>query len=309
LTAAAAAALTVGIPTFERRETVRRRVADLIAAGVPERAEVLVVDDASGDGTHAALEPLCADTPVRLLRNDSNRGYAGNLLRLFGECRTPYLLVGSDDDVVLGEGLAPLARLLEQRAPAFVSTRFRLGETLYRGGRGNRPIEPGELLAASSHAPGLVYRVDACGAALDKVGARLESGCAAAHAYPQTLILASLLLDRQRCLWWDRAAVEGEAEQQPTGIRDAAGSPYYHLAPRWAQVKGLLDFLAAEGPSAADPEAARAIAAEVEDGLFWRLRAAIEHERPELLAAFDRRAARFYAGRWRWDSLRRRLRR
>lgn len=308
MNAIAAPTLTVGIPTFERRETVCRRVAELIAERAPEQADILVIDDASQDGTDAALARLCADTPVRLLRNDSNLGYAGNVLRLFDECRTPYLLVASDDDAVLTASLAPLAQLLSERSPAFVSTQFRYGERLYRGRRNGGPIEPSELLAASSHAPGLVYRVEDCREAVAKVRARLQSGGAAAHVYPQVMILACLLLGGKRCLWWDRCTVDGGAEQQPTGIRDGAGVPYYHLAPRWAQVKDLLDFLAAERPSAANPEAATPMASEVEDGLFWRLRSAIEHERPDLLAAFDRRAARFYAGRWRWDSLVKRFR-
>jgi glycosyltransferase involved in cell wall biosynthesis len=300
--------LTVGIPTFERREIACRRVAGLIAAGVPERVEVLVIDDASGDGTHAALERLCAGTGVRLLRNESNLGYAGNVLRLFGECRTPYLLVASDDDAVLGECLAPLARLLEERSPAFVSTEFRFGEQLYRGRRRAGPIEPTELLAASSHAPGLVYGVEECREAVAAVGARLAAGSAAAHVYPQVMILAHLLLGGQRCLWWDRCAVQGEeGPGAPTGIRDDGGAPYYDLAPRWQQVKDLLDFLAEEQPSAADPEAAAQMTAKVEEGLFWRLRSGIEQERPELLAAFDRSAARFYAGRWLRGSLRRLL--
>jgi glycosyltransferase involved in cell wall biosynthesis len=302
--------LTVGIPTFNRREIVCRRVAGLIAEGALKQVEVVVIDDASPDGTHAALADLCANTPIRVLRNESNLGYAGNVLRLFGECHTPYLLVASDDDAVLVECLAPLARLLEERSPAFVSTEFRFGDRLYRGGHGAGPIEPAELLAASSHAPGLVYGVEECREAVAEVGTRLASGSAAAHVYPQAMILAHLLLGGQRCLWWDRCAVEGaEGPGEPTGIRDAAGSPYYDLAPRWEQVKDLLDFLAERRPSATRPEAAAQMAAKVEEGLFWRLRAGIEHERPDLLAPFDRSAARFYAGRWRWDSLLRRLRR
>lgn len=302
--------LTVGIPTFERREIVCRRLTGLIAAGVPERVEVLVVDDASGDGTAAALESLCAGSGVRLLRNESNLGYAGNVLRLFEECSTPYLLVASDDDAVLGECLESLARLLEESSPAFVSTEFRLGKQLYRGGRGARPIEPAELLAASSHAPGLVYRVEECREAVAAVGARLAAGSAAAHVYPQVMILAHLLLGGRSCLWWDRCAVEGaEGPGEPTGIVDGGGAPYYNLAPRWEQVKDLLEFIAEERPSAARPEAATPMAAKIEEGLFWRLRAGIEHERPDLLAPFDRSAARFYAGRWRLETLRRRARR
>lgn len=302
--------LTVGIPTFERREIVCRRVADLIAAGVPGQVELLIVDDASGDGTLQSLAELCHGSGIRLLGNESNLGYAGNVLRLLAECRTPYLLIASDDDAVADDCLAPLEQLLEERSPAFVSTEFRLGERLYRGGRGERPIEPAELLAASSHAPGLVYDVEQCRDAVEVVARRLVGDGAAARVYPQVMILARLLLEGRHCLWWDHCAVAvGAGPGEPTGIRDAVGAPYYHLAARWEQVKDLLDFLAEERRSGADPEAAATMAAEVEEGLFWRLRSGIEHERPDLLAAFDRRAARFYAGRWRWDSLLRRLRR
>lgn len=302
--------LTVGIPTYERREIVTRRLGEAIAAGVPEQAELLAIDDASRDGTSEALAELCAGGGARLLRNESNRGYAGNLLRLFEECRTPYLMVVADDDIVVAEALPPLRRLLERRAPAFVSTEFRLGGELYRGGRGGCPIEPGELLAAASHAPGLVYRVEDCREAVATLGERLGAGGAAAAVYPQALILARLLLAGRSCLWWKGCPVRGEAGPgAPTGIRDAAGSPYYHLTPRWEQVKDLLDFLAEQGELAGAPDVAAAMAAEVKRSLFWRLRSGLEYERPELLAAFDRSAARFYAGRWRFDNLWARARR
>jgi glycosyltransferase involved in cell wall biosynthesis len=301
--------LTVGIPTFNRREIVCRRVAGLIAENAPEQVEIVVIDDASPDGTHAALADLCAGTPIRVLRNESNLGYAGNVLRLFEQCRTPYLLIASDDDVVRTDCLAPLTQLLGERSPAFVSTQFCFGDELYRGGPPQGQIEPEELLAASSHAPGLVYGVPDCReVALGDVSERLRSGSAAAHVYPQVLILARLLIAEKRCLWWDRCAVEG-GPRAPTGIKDGEGSPYYHLAPRWMQVKDLLDFLGEAGSSAANPEVAAKMTAKVEEGLFWRLRSAIEYERPELLAPFDRSAARFYAGRWLWGSLLRRLRR
>jgi hypothetical protein len=213
-------------------------------------------------------------------------------------------MIASDDDDVRTDRLAPLKQLLGERQPAFVSTQFRFGKELYRGGPSLGQIEPEELLAASSHAPGLVYGVEECREAVAEVGARLAGYNAAAHVYPQVLILARLLIAGKRCLWWDRCAVEG-GPQAPTGIKDGEGSPYYHLAPRWEQVKDLLDFLGEAGSSAANPEVAAQMAAKVEEGLFWRLRSAIAYERPELVAPFDRSAARFYAGRWRLDRLRR----
>lgn len=301
--------LTIGIPTYNRREIVQRNVAALIEDGAAEQAEILVIDDASPDETYAALAELCEGTPVRVLGNESNLGYAGNLLRLFAECKTPYLLVASDDDVVVAESLAPLAQMLAERSPAFVSTQFWFGKRLYRGRHspsGDDCIGPEQLFAASGHAPGLAYEVSECRElAVPVVGEKLRAGSAAASVYPQVLVLARLLLAGRPCLWWDRRVVEGGAEA-PTGLRED-GSPYHHLAPRWRQLGDLLDFLGEQLRSGADPIATAAMRAKVEERAFWTLRSAIERERPELLDPFDRRAARFYAGRWRWDRLRRRL--
>ncbi len=71
--------ITVVAPTYQRVDRLRRLVAGLEAQTLArDRFEVVLVDDASGDGTPAVLADLAARSPLqlRVLRRDENGGPA-----------------------------------------------------------------------------------------------------------------------------------------------------------------------------------------------------------------------------------------
>lgn len=123
--------LSVVIPAFNEERGIAATVSR-IAAWLAEHGhdgEVLVVDNASTDGTVAALEPLLDGERVRLLRNDRNRGKGFSLRRGMLEARGELILHCDADcavclpslpvllalvehaDVVIGSRLAPGARI------------------------------------------------------------------------------------------------------------------------------------------------------------------------------------------------------
>src|SRR5882762_5111087 len=118
--------LTVAIPTYNRRPFITALVEEL--AGAP--VDTLVIDDASSDGTSDALSQLPG---VTLCRNPLNLGFAPTFLRLFEEVTTPYLLLMSDDDLLVIENLEPLQQFVSEREPAFVSTQYFRDGKLWRG--------------------------------------------------------------------------------------------------------------------------------------------------------------------------------
>ncbi len=286
--------LTIGIPTFNRGDVASQRIADLAASGATRAVEVIVIDDASTDGTYDSLVEAAGDSGVKVFRNPDRVGYARNFMRLFAECQTEYLLVTSDDDVVLPDRLPGLLALLADRAPLFVSTQFYLGGRLWRGRRTVSQIAPQDFFAASAHAPGLVYGVAAARQlGMPAVRARIEASSQAALVYPQ-LLLACRLLSAGTCLWWDQAVVAQGAEAE-TRIRDGIGRPYFHLVPRWAQIQDLLAFIDEEVASSS-PSSAQAMRSATAELMFVLLRSAVGYERPDLLSGFDDGARAFYSG-------------
>lgn len=82
--------LSVVLPAFNEEGNVGRTLAEVLAYLSPRfaAAEVLVVDDGSGDGTAAIVEEWARrDGRVRLLRHPRNRGYGAALRTGFAAAR------------------------------------------------------------------------------------------------------------------------------------------------------------------------------------------------------------------------------
>lgn len=105
------------ILTHQRRELALRAIERALA--LPERPEIVVVDNGSRDGTADAIERRGA--PVRLVRSRRNLGAAGRNLGLCAT-RRPFVAF-SDDDVWWEPGaLARAAEVLDAHAQVAIVT-------------------------------------------------------------------------------------------------------------------------------------------------------------------------------------------
>ena len=66
--------LTVIVPVFNERATIRASVERLLKTDLPVPVETLVVDDGSTDGSAEAVADLVQSGQVRLVRHDRNQG-------------------------------------------------------------------------------------------------------------------------------------------------------------------------------------------------------------------------------------------
>jgi GT2 family glycosyltransferase len=84
-----------------------------VLAGVGPALEVVVVDNASSDGTADYLRELAdRDHRVRVLRSDENLGFAAGVNRGLNETQTPTLLILNNDVVLPPRAIARLVRHL-----------------------------------------------------------------------------------------------------------------------------------------------------------------------------------------------------
>ncbi|MFQ5513190.1 MAG: glycosyltransferase family 2 protein [Myxococcota bacterium] len=124
--------LTIGIPTFERRESLVRLLEGLErqrASLDASRIEVIVADNASRDGTEVLGTRMAAAGSIRYLRNATNLGFEGNIRVLLGAARGEYLWLMGDDDEVADGFLPELVGFLGRRlADLFIVPDRRAGE-------------------------------------------------------------------------------------------------------------------------------------------------------------------------------------
>jgi glycosyltransferase involved in cell wall biosynthesis len=90
------ACLGVIIPAYDEAGTIARVLETVLAQ--PLVREVVVVDDASRDGTWAVLEPLArADERIKLLQHAVNRGKGAALRTGFAKATAPIVVVQDAD--------------------------------------------------------------------------------------------------------------------------------------------------------------------------------------------------------------------
>ena len=116
--------MAVIIPAYDEAGTIATVVQTVLAQ--PLVQEVIVVDDASRDGTWEALQPLArADARIKLFRHPANRGKGAALRTGFANATAPILIVQDADLEYDPSDYGTLARpILTGKADVVFGSRF-----------------------------------------------------------------------------------------------------------------------------------------------------------------------------------------
>ena len=92
--------VSIVVPTYREADNLRPLVEGVLGslAGSPWSAEMIIVDDDSGDGSGEVIEELAEQWPVRIIVRRQERGLSSAVIRGLGEA-TGQLLVCMDADL------------------------------------------------------------------------------------------------------------------------------------------------------------------------------------------------------------------
>jgi glycosyltransferase involved in cell wall biosynthesis len=144
--------VTIGLLCYNARDTVERAIKGALAQKWPN-LEVIVVDDASSDGTPKVAESAVARDPrARLVRQKKNLGPSGTRNTVLHEAKGEFVVFMDDDDESLPDRVTEQVRTLTEYEA-------RTGETLvacYAAGRRHYPngyVMEMQAIGATGEAP------------------------------------------------------------------------------------------------------------------------------------------------------------
>lgn len=233
--------ITIGIPTYMRKDTIVKRIEELKKKTLPEEVEVLVIDNASTDGTFEALTEQCRNTDIKVLQNPSNLGFHGNFVQLLKKCNGNYLLYSSDEDEILIENLREFINFLKKTKPSFVSPQYMLGGKLYRGKRSINDMKASDIWH-TTHLPGLVFHIGLSREFASDFN-ELQLRFPSISTYYPHLELFTHLLVKGEGYWYNEPLTQQIDFLQHNHSKETDGTALYSLSSRWKQWKEYREYL------------------------------------------------------------------
>jgi glycosyltransferase involved in cell wall biosynthesis len=228
--------LTIGVLAWNSPEPLYELISSLLASKNSLFYKVLVCDDCSSIPVAKTLEAFTSNpnNDIEIIRNKINLGFANNFRKAFLSTDTEYLMMMSHDDLVLTENIHYILEDIMSSKAAFYSPIFLRKGKKYRGRSFGNNIRPKDFFIASSHAPGLIYKVDICTMHFDSMKEIFDNDSHPLRFYPQVSLVAVLMLNGHSCKWIRKpSAIENKPS--PSGLRVSETETYSSLCPRWQQ--------------------------------------------------------------------------
>ena len=280
------ALITIGIPTFNRLNTLKRCVEHLKTLGDSFNVEVLIIDNCSTDGSFKYLQDNSENTKFRIFKNNKNIGLAGNTIELLKKCNTDYLLWCPDEDDVIKENIKDLLEFIKKNNPTLICPQYFINKSLYRGKQTIKKINPSELWNSVGHLPGVLFHVPTCDYILKKIEFYKTNFPTTYKYYPQIFFTTISFLE-DKCFYWNKPICKQVDFLKETHDLDDYGNTYDGLNIRWLLHKEFVNLIKIFSREYKNKQISKKILRTQRLSLFNTIRKSIGYESENELLFFD----------------------
>jgi len=232
--------LTIGIPTYNRPDTVLKTISKLLSPTNSTELNFLIVDNGSdtniAEYLHDKLPPL---TNLSIKRFDTNLGFYESFYRLFDECETEYLMTLSDEDCFDLDCLNDVLKVLNSESPNLLVISAK-NKAAFTQRKKTRKIPLYRLKDETSYISGLIYKTKPVKENINFFR-NLSKSEEFAFLYPAVLVAFALSLDG-KCLRFKKSGIK-IGNIVPTTITGKSGAKFYLPTERVYQYISLLNCL------------------------------------------------------------------
>jgi glycosyltransferase involved in cell wall biosynthesis len=230
--------LTIGIPTYNRPDTVLKTISKLISPTNSNQLNFLIIDN--GSDTNIANyfhDKLPSLTNLSIKRFNTNLGFYESFYRLFDECETEYLMTLSDEDYFDLDYLDEVLKVLNSESPNLLVISAKNKSTFMQRKR-TRKIPLYRLKDETSYISGLIYKTKPVKENINffRNLSKLEEF---AFLYPAVLVAFALSLDG-KCLSFKEPGIK-IGDIVPTTVTSSRGRGYKLPTERVYQYISLLN--------------------------------------------------------------------
>ncbi|TDS82497.1 glycosyltransferase involved in cell wall biosynthesis [Comamonas sp. JUb58] len=116
--------ISIALATYNGERFLEQQMDSLLAQDY-QNLEIVISDDCSTDGTWGILQAYAAkDSRIRLLVRDVNRGYVGNFIRVFMQCKGDFISPSDQDDIWHSNKTRRLVESIGDADLAYCNNRF-----------------------------------------------------------------------------------------------------------------------------------------------------------------------------------------
>ena len=106
--------LTIAVPTYNGAKTIKKTL-DILLPQITEEVEVIISDNCSTDNTSELIKKYVDNYPfIVYLRNNINVGADGNFLKCIRQASGEFVMLLSDDDILLKDSVARIVDFLKK---------------------------------------------------------------------------------------------------------------------------------------------------------------------------------------------------